>query len=184
MMSCLYFVAIIPPKDICEAITKIKEDICERFNTKHALRLIPHITLKAPFSISTHRHQSIVTWFQDIPPVVQPFLQELNSFNCFANKNNPVIFIEPVLSSPLKLLQVSIITEFRKEFPDVPVSQNELRFHPHITVGYRDLAYENFQSAWREYRDKSFKASFKVENFSLLQHDRKQWNIIASRSLL
>jgi 2'-5' RNA ligase len=182
MMSSLYFVAIIPPDDICEQITAIKHDFKKRFNSKHALRLIPHITLKAPFSSADH--QQVLDWFANIPIHTTPFEQRLNNFNCFANKRNPVIFIEPVLGEPLKELQKNIIQNFKRTFSSIPVSQNELKFHPHMTVGYRDLSHDNFQLAWSEYKHKTFSASFMVDNFCLLQHDRKQWDIIAKHPLV
>lgn len=180
-MTSLYFVAIIPPQELCDAITAIKEDFKERFNSRHALRLIPHITLKAPFSHAGH--QRVLNWFTGISPTVHPFEQRLHHFNCFSGKRNPVIFIEPELNDSLKQLQQDIIADFKKNFA-IPIPGNELSFHPHITVGYRDLSYENFLLSWREYRDKNFDASFSVENFCLLQHDRKQWNIISKHSLV
>jgi 2'-5' RNA ligase len=181
-MTSLYFVAIIPPQELCDAITAVKNDFKERFSSKHALRLIPHITLKAPFSSANEA--KVKDWFSNVPSTVPPFQQRLHHFNCFSNKRNPVIFIEPELNDALKQLQRDIIADFKKNFATIPVPQNELNFHPHITVGYRDLSYENFLLAWSEYRDKSFDASFRVENFCLLQHDRKQWNTISKYSLI
>jgi 2'-5' RNA ligase len=181
-MSRLYFVAIIPPPGVCRQVTIIKEDFRDRFNSTHALRVVPHITLKAPFSVNDN--QQVPDWFNDIPVTIPPFEQKLTNFNCFDNKRNPVVFIEPELSEALEQLQETVVQDFRQSFPSIPILQNELSFHPHITVGYRDLGFENFQLAWSEYQNKSFEASFLVENFCLLQHDRKQWNIIANRRLL
>jgi 2'-5' RNA ligase len=181
-MSRLYFVAIVPPHEVCERITIIKKDFRDRFNSKHALKLMPHITLKAPFSVNDDRQ--VLGWFNNIPVTISAFEQKLTNFNCFANKRNPVIFIEPELSNELKQLQHTIIQDFKQHFPSIPIPQNEFSFHPHITVGYRDLGFENFQLAWREYQSKNFAASFSVENFYLLQHDRKQWHILENRRLL
>lgn len=181
MNGSLYFVAIIPPQQVCDAIIPVKLDFKERFNSRHALRLVPHITLKAPFS--SPEHHTVTDWFSNIPAGVSPFAQELKNFNCFANKRNPVIFIEPVLNEALKQLQRNIVLDFKKHFPAVPAPQNEVSFHPHMTVGYRDLSYENFGMAWNEYREKKFEATFMVENFCLLQHNRKQWNIITTCAL-
>jgi 2'-5' RNA ligase len=181
MMQQLYFVAIIPPPGLRGAITDIKQDFKERFNSKHALRLVPHITLKAPFSCNDD--QRVIDWFTNIPVAVSPFEQKLHNFNCFANKRNPVIFIDPELGPALKQLQKEVILDFKNNFPSIQVPQNELRFHPHMTVGYRDLSYENFKLAWSEYKDRTFDVSFMVENFCLLQHDKKQWNIINNHDL-
>ena len=40
-----------------------------------------------------------------------------------------------------------------------------------------------FTKAWQEYENKSFNADFEVDAFYLLQHDTKNWNIIATKSL-
>lgn len=55
-------------------------------------------------------------------------------------------------------------------------------FHPHMTVGYRDLTFENFQKAWKVYKEKEFKTKFLVNEISLLRHDGK-WTPIAKRAL-
>jgi len=180
-MSSIYFVAIIPPVEICDQINAIKQNFKERFESQHALRLIPHITLKSPFSTD---HQQVMDWFQNIKLNIHPFRQLLVNFNCFANKRNPVIFIEPELNEALKQLQRSIVQGFKSAFPLIQVPQNELQFHPHITVGYRDLSFQHFETAWELYKNKQFSATFLVENFCLLQHDKKQWNIIAQHPLV
>ena len=43
----LYFIAIIPPQEICEAITAIKQDFAERFKSSKALKIIPHNHFKS-----------------------------------------------------------------------------------------------------------------------------------------
>ncbi|HEX6914039.1 MAG TPA: 2'-5' RNA ligase family protein, partial [Chitinophagaceae bacterium] len=83
----------------------------------------------------------------------------------------------------LRQMQRDIVNSFRSFFPSISLTDKELEFHPHITVAYRDLDYRIFREAWEEYREKNFDADFEVDNFSLLQHDQKQWNIIATRVL-
>lgn len=181
--STLFFIAVIPPPELCEAITQVKEDFHQRFHSRHALRLIPHITLKAPFSVPSSQRGMVTDWFNTIPATVGCFEQRLEHFNCFRNKRNPVIFIVPELNSCLQQLQRIVIAAFKERFPELPVSPNELEFKPHITVAYRDLTYANFIAAWNEYAEKKFDTAFRVENFYLLQHDKKQWNVVASHSL-
>src|SRR5215471_5045375 len=92
----LYFIAIMPPKEISEQVTEIKKDFAERFNSSKALRVIPHITLKAPFKFSDHTE--LLRWFALTPVATQSFQQELKNFGSFSNKRNPVIFVEPVMN--------------------------------------------------------------------------------------
>src|SRR5437867_2074942 len=92
----LYFIAIIPPEEIRETVTEIKQDFADRFKSSKARRVIPHITLKAPFKFPGEEHTSLLRWFASALISIHPFQQELKDFGCFNNKRNPVIFIEPV----------------------------------------------------------------------------------------
>src|SRR5690242_747937 len=112
----LYFIAIIPPKEIGDAVTAIKKDFADRFKSTRALKVIPHITLKAPFKFPAEKHTEILRWFASASITVNSFQQVLKNFGSFANKRNPVIFIEPVMSESLKTLQKNVINHFMKEF--------------------------------------------------------------------
>jgi 2'-5' RNA ligase len=174
----LYFIAIIPPDEFCEAVTTVKEDFTHRFKSSKALKVIPHITLKAPFKFPAQDHTALLRWFASIPASVSSFKQELKNFGCFANKRNPVIFIEPVMDESLATLQKNVINHFIKTFGNNQVAQNEFKFNPHMTVAYRDLLFPQFKIAWEEYETKKFEAIFDVKGFHLLQHDGKKWNSI------
>lgn len=179
----LYFIALIPPENICQDITIFKEEMALRFNSKHALRTVPHITLKAPFEVAAEKYEQVVDWFKYMSITIKPFQQELKDFGAFDNKRNPVIFIKPVINNSLKFLQQQVLQNFKTAFPFIPPASNETKFHPHITVAYRDLSYTNFSEAWKEYASKRFEASFEVKNFHLLQHDGKKWNVIQQHAL-
>jgi 2'-5' RNA ligase len=174
----LYFIAIIPPAEIRKAITQIKKDFVEQFKSSKAQRVIPHITLKAPFKFPAEKHTEVLRWFASTNIAVNSFQQELKDFGSFANKRNPVIFIEPVMNESLKTLQKNILNHFIKEFGKEQVAQNEYKFNPHMTVAYRDLLYHQYKIAWEEYQLKKFKAIFEVSSFHLLQHDGKKWENI------
>lgn len=174
----LYFIAIVPPADVRESITVIKQDLANRFSSKKALRIIPHITLKAPFRFTGNNEEELLRWFALTPVGVHPFLQELKDFGSFPSKRNPVIFIEPRVNESLLSLQKTIQTHFVRTFGKEQVAQNEYHFSPHITVAYRDLMFHRFKEAWQEYRDKKFMAAFNVSSFHLLQHDGQQWNTL------
>ena len=176
--SNLYFIAIIPPDEICEAVTNVKQEFAHRFKSSKALKVIPHITLKAPFKFSPEDHTTLLRWFALTPASVHPFRQELKNFGSFANKRNPVIFIEPVMNESLAVLQKNVINHFIKAFGKNQVAQNEFKFNPHMTVAYRDLLFPQFKIAWEEYETKKFEAIFEVSSFHLLQHDGKKWNSI------
>src|SRR5690349_10736782 len=124
----LYFIAIIPPQQIQEIVTEIKQDFAERFKSSKALKVIPHITLKAPFKIPAEKHTEVLRWFASTSITVNSFQQTIKNFGSFVNKRNPVIFIEPVMSESLKTLQRNVINHFMKEFGKEQIAQNEYKF--------------------------------------------------------
>ena len=66
----LYFIAIIPQHKLCDEINSFKNDFATRFNSKKALKLPPHITLKAPFKLTTNAHDSLLQWFANLRCIV------------------------------------------------------------------------------------------------------------------
>lgn len=180
----LYFIAIVPPEDICKEITAFKIDMENRFLSKHALKVLPHITLKAPFKIPVIDHERVVEWFCKTEINVSPFQQRLEGFGAFDNKQKPVIFVQPVINDDLKNLQRQVLYSFGKTFQETQIVKTELDFKPHITIAYRDLSPLLFHKAWSEYRLKKYSALFEVKQFQLFQHNGKAWNSVSIFHLL
>ena len=179
----LYFIALSPPESICNEITAFKNDIATFYNSSKALRSVPHITLKAPFIVNADLHNQVVDWFAAIQINQPQFEQQLNGFGVFNNPKHPVLYVKPVLSNALLALQRTIIAEFERTFSFIPIHYLERNFNPHITIGYRDLAYAEFEKAWQVYQHKKYDAAFTVKNICLLQHDGIKWNVIAKSNL-
>jgi 2'-5' RNA ligase len=178
----IYFIGIIPPGEICDSITAFRMDFADRFKSRAALRIVPHITLKAPFKLTSDQPE-IKRWFQAISFQQGAFQIELKDFGVFNKKRNPVVFVSPVLNTQLSTLQEEIIRSFRLTYPEIAVTGHELKFHPHITIAYRDLGLANFTEAWKEYEKKEYRAIFNVDGIVLLQHDGRGWNVIDKRIL-
>ena len=173
----LYFIALIPRKDIYDSIIGFKTDFALRFNSKIALKVIPHITLKNPFTLDTSDHEKLIQWFQKLSIDLTTFGISLNNFGAFQSPVSPVIFVQPVMNTPLYTLQKEIIRSFKNSFPSL-IHSYDLKFKPHMTVAYRDLVPAKFKEAWKEYSEKEYKTVFEVDSFYLLQHDTKKWNIL------
>ncbi len=182
MLKNLYFIALIPKRELREKITAIKQDFASRFNSSKALKVYPHITLKAPFKLVPSDHEKLLQWFAHMDINQKPFAIELKNFEVFANKKSPVVYIHPIATQPLLWLQIKIILGFIENISDI-VDKSDLEFKPHSTVAYKDLSPEMFAKAWKEYQHKKFNAIFEVNAFYLLQHDSKKWNIIATYDL-
>jgi len=181
-MEKLFFIAIIPPDELAGQITAIKQDFADRFQSRRALRVVPHITLKAPFKIAEVKRKGLIDWFQRLSLGIDSFNLILTGFGAFPNPKNPVVFVKPETSKNLNMLQHKLIDKFSNLLPR-DVSTTDMHFHPHMTVAYRDLTPENFEKSWAEYHSKYFSETFPVNGFHLLEHDGAKWGIIATNRL-
>ena len=178
-----YFIAIIPPAGICEEIAAFKKDFFERFGSRAALKVIPHITLKAPFKLPVSGHDGLLKWFRQLSVNTEPFTVELKDFGVFPTSHSPVVYINVRMKPGLYALQKEIMAAFGPAYPQAEITEQELSFHPHITIAYRDLHPDRFREAWKEYGTKKYSAIFSVNEFLLLQHNEKQREILDTCTL-
>lgn len=180
----LYFIAIIAPEDVAAEINVFKYDLRDNYNSKAALKTMPHITLKAPFKLPAADREDLLEWFMDIPAGVSPFKILIENFGSFDNSHNKVLFVKPVISPQLLSLQQNVIKSFAAAYPKINMSTHEHHFKPHMTIGYRDLTHENFDKAWAIYKNKEFRSSFTCHSICLLQHNGLRWEVVAEKPLL
>lgn len=172
-MKKLYFIAIYPPKEIIEEVKVFKKDFAQHYGNSKALKNDAHITLFPPFSRELELESDIFTAFQKIDTQMSPFEIELNGFGSFPNPKNPVVFIHPESNSNLTELYARVKQQFNFA---------KYSFNPHMTVGYRDLTWENYLKAWENYQSKDYKTRFLVDRITLLRHDYR-WIPIAEKTL-
>lgn len=179
----LYFVAIVLPDDLQSEIVSIEQYIAEKYHSYRSLKIVPHITLKAPFTIEVKEHDIVLHWFSSLFLQISPFEVELRDFRCFPNSKSPVIYIHPLPNNTLHHLQLQVIHQFEINFVGIPIMHHEHQFKPHVTVAYRDLTLEQFVPAWQEFSLRTFSAVFTVSEIQLLQHDGLKWNTVAMHTL-
>lgn len=66
MDNNLYFIALLPPAAVAEEITIFKHYIAQHYSSRRALRVMPHITLKAPFKQAETEHKNALQWFDNL----------------------------------------------------------------------------------------------------------------------
>lgn len=167
-----YFIAIIPPPPIFEEVLMLKNHFREKYNSKASLNSPPHITIHAPF---LWREKEEITLSRSLELFAKgKKSMKINLFGFGAFKKR-VIFISVEGNEELKELQGQLKKFCVRELNLSDDNQRSEKFHPHLTLAFRDLKAQQFDLAWKEFMSKKFSASFSVDGFDLLKHDSQKW---------
>ncbi len=172
-MESLFFIAIVPPDPVRSEIHALKEEVTERFGSKHALRSPPHITLHMPFKWKVKKEEQLFSLIRELNSGFKPFLIQLKDFDFFEPR---VVFVNVEPSESLEQLQQEVIDRCRKNLKLDNGNYKNRPFHPHITIGFRDLKKPQFYAAKKYFGQQSYSGEFQTQEISLLKHDGKVWH--------
>lgn len=117
-----YFIGIVPPDDIYQAVLHIQEQFGDN-------RLEPHITVRAPVNVANE-----TAWLQAIENVCSSFSPVYIELPATGHFGNRVLFIA-VKSERLGIMHDAMIQAIETfEQPDQNQQEHE-SFHPHLTLG-------------------------------------------------
>jgi len=173
----LYFIAIVPPDPIADAVKAVKEDMAVRFSSKAALRSPAHITLHMPFRWPDKKLENLHFVLNNLAESTVPIPIQLNQFGAFVPR---VIYVAVEENLLLEQLQKNLLRVSRQQLGIFNGDYKDRAFHPHMTVAFRDLKPRNFKLAWEEYESKPFSFNFTCDAISLLKHDGKEWRVYKS----
>ena len=168
----LYFIAIIPPKEVYDVIKSHQKVMSERFGSYKSYNHIPHITLVPPFFIDEKNREKLDGVINSVE--FKPFGIEVNGFHHFRKHT---IFADIKSSEKLEKIHKILFEKLHlaKGLLDSKINYFQ-KYRPHITVGYRDLE-PNFKAAWEHFSNQEIDLKFKVDEISLLKHDGERWII-------
>jgi 2'-5' RNA ligase len=162
------------PEEIQSEITQIKQYFSKKYDSRHALKSPPHITLQAPFKWSISELNSLEKCLTSLTQQQASFSVTLSGFNAFPPR---VIYVDVVKTVALMNLQINLATDLENTL-NLPNSNPKSRpFAPHMTVAFRDLTRKNFRAAWTEFRAKPIQFEFIARQLTLLIHTGKYWHI-------
>lgn len=172
----LFFIALLPPQEIQDHVTEIKEYFAKHYNSRHALKSPPHVTLQPPFE-----------WPPELLTVLQDCLREfagephrssipitLSGFGAFPPR---VIYINVLKTPELLSIQKDLMARLEEVLEIVDPVSKRRPFSPHMTVAFKDLTKENFRKAWEEFKGRSLHFEFTVPQLTLLIHNGDRWEI-------
>lgn len=171
MKRKLLFIALMPPQDLREQITSFKEEAKQKYDTGHALRLPPHITLQIPFKVEQDRETDLSELLAAFAEKQRPFELGFSGFDCFRPR---VIFVRVRPHAPVtdlhEQLQRTLASFTGRKMP------GQSPMHPHVNVASRDLGREAFRAMWSEFSNREFTASFQVCSLFLFTHNGRSWD--------
>jgi 2'-5' RNA ligase len=168
----LYFLAIIPPKNICEEVFRFKRIAHEKFGSKASLNSPAHITLHMPFKWKQKKEGTLVDKLKQFKFDSYPISIGLNGFEFFEPR---VIFIDLLENESIRRLQKELSAYIRKSLNVFNADYKDRVFHPHITVAFRDLKKPVFPEAKAFFSSKAYEKKFDANQFCLLKHDGSNW---------
>ncbi|MBS1902649.1 MAG: 2'-5' RNA ligase family protein [Bacteroidetes bacterium] len=174
----LYMFAIVPPQPFYDEVRALQKEIAERYDTHEALRRPVHITLIPPFESEHEEEHQLIKFTTEFAATRSHFTIDIHGFGQFRER---VIYVRPIESEPLMHMRDALKDAFRLHFPLLTPRQSHDEFHPHITIGYRDLTHAGFQHAWPEYEKRPFERQFSVESIVLLRHDGRWVEVTSAR---
>jgi len=172
----LFFIALLPPQEIQDHITEIKQYFAKHYNSRHALKSPPHVTLQPPFEWPPERLTGLQECLRDFAeksdrsaiPIT------LSGFGAFPPR---VIYINVLKTSELLQIQQDLMVYLEEHLGIVDAVSQRRQFSPHVTVAFRDLTKENFRKGWEEFKGRSLHFEFIVPRLTLLIHNGGRWEI-------
>lgn len=169
-----FFIALVPPLDIEQQITEIKQYFADRYNSSRALQSPPHITLQPPFEWPAADVPKLEESLNTFAAKRLSIPVTLSGFAAFAPR---VIYVDVVKSPPVLELQKDLMSYIEENLGIVDRLSQTRPFVPHMTVASSDLTQENFQKAWLEFQGRSLHFQFTASTLTLLLHNGSRWNI-------
>ena len=175
----LYMLAIMPPPAVRQHIEEVRNAFAHTYGCKAALKHQVHVTLYPPFKNATADEAEIEKALLQGIATRKQFVINVEGFDSFIR--NEVIFLKVELSEPLKGLQKEISNILAGGLQSAP--KKDQPYHPHITIGYRDIPRGRFTEALKDYLPRKYEARFAVEEVYLWRHNGKSWDTIATLPL-
>jgi 2'-5' RNA ligase len=179
--SSLYFIALLPPQEIQDYANEVKQYFSDRYNSCHAQKSPPHITLQAPFEWNREAVEVLEQSLSNFASTHLSIPITLSGFSAFPPR---VIYINVVRTGELLSLQADLMNYMMQQLGIVDPISKQRPFAPHMTVAFKDLTKQNFKAAWPEFQDKSVQFEFIAQHLTLLMHEGGRWNIKSEFPLL
>ncbi|HET6994639.1 MAG TPA: 2'-5' RNA ligase family protein [Chitinophagaceae bacterium] len=162
-----YLLIVSPEKEVYDKVIEEKQNFSRNYNQQVAVKTKPHITISC-FLAWDSMEDTIVRWLQRITSDQKCFQVTLNNYSGFPSHT---IYLRIQDSSAIDELtaRIKLIAPYIKE-KDCPPTR--LTSYPHLSIAPQ-LPVEIYETAIKDYSEKEFHASFKVNELVLLKRKHK-----------
>jgi 2'-5' RNA ligase len=174
MSKQLYYIAIVCPEPVNEAILTHKHWMREHFGCKAALKSPAHITLIPSFLMEKRMEDDLVETLSTFHPAVPSLDLALKDFDHFGTG---VVFVQVAPNEGLADLKVALENHLLQH-PALGIRQEVRAFHAHVTIANRDLGEGDFVAAWAHFETLGYEAGFTTGQFALLQLEGARWEVL------
>lgn len=175
----LYFIALLPPQEIQDYVNDIKEYFAIKYQSRHAQKSPPHITLQPPFAWEDANLPELEKYLQDFAQEQKSLTITLSNYAAFVPR---VIYVNVNKTPELLILQANLTNYLQDNLVIINTGKTRA-FVPHITVAFKDLTRQNFWAAWTEFEQRQLDFEFLADKLTLLLYDGS-WKIKSSFTLL
>lgn len=170
----LYFIALLPPQEIQDYANQVKQYFADKYDSKHAQKSPPHITLQPPFEWDSDKLTNLEVCLHNFANAQDSIPIILDGYNAFVPH---VIYIDVVQTPELMNLQDYLMAYLENHLGIVDKVGKKRGFTPHMTVAFKDLKRSKFKAAWMEFENQELHFEFNARKLTLLKHENKIWNI-------
>jgi 2'-5' RNA ligase len=170
MLKNLYFLGIIPPREIADEITRMKLFCAENFKTVHALNSPSHITVVPPFRSDLQGEKNMLGRLAVEAKSKKSIFIELKGFDHFSNR---VVFVSVEQNPALRMIHSHFSPIIEDLFP--PDVKKDSRFHAHLTIAFKDVGPKQFEGIWDHFKDQEYNRAFFCREITLLKYTDHKW---------
>lgn len=171
MNRSLFFFALIPEARFSEKVRALQEELKARFALTYSLRIVPHITLQAPFECQQVDQHKLETCIDLIAKKVRPMKLNAQNFGSFIDS---VIYVNIAHNAELMELQEWLANTLEAQ-SCLSASQRNNDYIPHITLAHRDLDTNLFKEVWDFVNQQLMNETFEIEKLVAFNHEGGKW---------
>jgi 2'-5' RNA ligase len=171
----LYFLGIIAPELIASEIKGFQEHCAQKYKSKAALKIPPHLTLIPPFYLERSREAELTNAIGAFAAKQRENELSIQGFNSFGAGTIYVAFEK---NPALKNMQKELALLMSKKFGILKKDGPAYAFTPHITVAYKDLSPLRFEEAMTEFQRRIYRRKWKAASIAIVRNDFGKWNTV------